>query len=255
MTEMKTALITGATSGFGAAIARRLVRDGFRVAVTGRRRDRLDGLTDELGSDRCLALEFDVRDRHACLEAVRNLPWEYAALDVFVNNAGGARGLDSADKADLDDWDWMVDVNVKGLMYMARAVLPSMVARGSGLVVNMGSVAGTYPYPGGNVYGAVKAFVHQFSLNLRADLVGSGVRVTSIEPGLAETEFSLVRFKGDAEKANAVYRGTTPLSAEDIAGIVSWLSQLPPHVNINVLEVMSEAQAFGPFVVKRNGMP
>ena len=245
------ALITGATAGFGAAIARRFVKDGHKVIITGRRVERLTALTKELGAANCLPLAFDVADREACLAAINTLPENFAALDVLVNNAGGAKGLDPVHKANLDDWDWMVDVNIKGLMYMTRAVTPGMVARGKGLVVNIGSVAGTYPYPAGNAYGGVKAFVHQFSLNLRADLVGTGVRVTSLEPGLAETEFSLVRFKGDEEKAAAVYKGTKPLTAEDIAEIVSWVAALPDHININVLEVMTEKQAFGPFVIKR----
>lgn len=248
----KTVLITGATAGLGAATARRFAKAGHRVIVTGRRQDRLDALVRELGADRCLALNFDVADRQACLEAVQGLPPAFAGVDVLVNNAGGAKGLDPAQSANLDDWDWMVDVNVKGLMYMARAVLPGMVERKDGVIINIGSVAGTYPYPGGNAYGGVKAFVHQFSLNLRADLVGTGVRVTSFEPGLAETEFSLVRFKGDAEKAANVYKGTKPLSAEDIGEMLLWIGTLPPHININVLEVMTEKQAFGPFVIKRD---
>jgi 3-hydroxy acid dehydrogenase/malonic semialdehyde reductase len=247
-----TALITGATSGFGEATARRFARDGHRVIVTGRRRDRLDRLTRELGTGICLPLVFDVTDREACLKAVDDLPPAFAKLDVLVNNAGGALGLDAAQAANLDDWDTMVEVNIKGLLHMARAVLPGMIERGTGLIVNLGSVAGTYPYPGGNVYGATKAFVHQFSLNLRADVVGTGVRVTSLEPGLAETEFALVRFKGDKEKAGKTYAGTKPMTAEDIAEMIWWLATLPPHINVNVLEVMPEKQAFGPFVVKRD---
>jgi len=252
MAETMTALITGATSGFGEATARRFVREGHRVIVTGRRRDRLDKLTRELGTGTCLPLVFDVTDRAACLRSVGDLPPAFAKVDVLVNNAGGALGLDAAQNANLDDWDTMVDVNIKGLLYMARAVLPGMIERGSGLIVNLGSVAGSYPYPGGNVYGAAKAFVHQFSLNLRADVVGTGVRVTSLEPGLAETEFALVRFKGDREKAAKTYAATKPMTAEDIADIIWWLATLPPHINVNVLEVMPEKQAFGPFVVKRD---
>jgi len=246
------ALVTGATSGFGEAIARRFVKEGHRVIVTGRRQDRLAKLTRELGTGNCLPLAFDVTDRAACLKSIEDLPPAFAAVDVLVNNAGGALGLDPAQSANLDDWDAMIDVNVKGLVYMARAALPGMVERGKGLIVNIGSVAGTYPYPGGNVYGASKSFVHQFSLNLRADVVGTGVRVTSLEPGLAETDFALVRFKGDKEKAAKTYAGTKPMTAHDIADIVWWLAALPPHINVNVLEVMPEKQAFGPFNVKRD---
>lgn len=252
MSDSKIALITGATSGFGAAAARRFVKAGHKVIITGRRQDRLDALTRELGTASCLPLCFDVSDRAACFKAIEDLPPAFAAIEVLVNNAGGAKGLDAAQTANLDDWDWMIDVNVKGLMYMTRAVLPGLIERGNGVIINVGSVAGTYPYPGGNAYGAAKAFTHQFSLNLRADVVGTGVRVTSLEPGLAETEFSLVRFAGDAEKAGKVYQGTKPLTPEDIGEIVYWLASLPPHVNVNVLEVMTERQAFSPFNIKRD---
>ncbi len=248
----KTVLVTGATAGFGAATARRFAKDGHKVVITGRRQDRLDALVKEIGKERCHALGFDVSDRQAGIDAIASLPAAFAGINVLVNNAGGAKGLDPAQSANLDDWDWMVDVNVKGLMYMARAVLPGMVERKDGVIINIGSVAGTYPYPGGNAYGGVKAFVHQFSLNLRADLVGTGVRVTSFEPGLAETEFSLVRFKGDAEKAANVYKGTRPMTPEDVAEMLYWIGTLPAHINVNVLEVMTEKQAFGPFVIKRD---
>jgi len=248
----KIALITGATAGFGAATARRFVKEGHRVIVTGRRQERLDAMVRELGAANCLALNFDVADRQAGIDALAGLPPAFAKINVLVNNAGGAKGLDPAQSANLDDWDWMVDVNIKGLTYMTRAVLPGMVERKDGVIINIGSVAGSYPYPGGNAYGGVKAFVHQFSLNLRADLVGSGVRVTSFEPGLAETEFSLVRFKGDQEKAANVYKGTKPLSSDDVAGMLYFIATLPPHINVNVMEVMTEKQAFGPFVIKRD---
>lgn len=252
MAAQMIALVTGATSGFGEATARRFAKEGHRVIVTGRRQDRLDKLTRELGTGSCLPLKFDVADRQACLQAIKDLPPAFAKVDVLVNNAGGALGLDPAQSANLDDWDTMVDVNIKGLLYMARAVLPGMIERGRGLIVNIGSVAGTYPYPGGNVYGASKSFVHQFSLNLRADVVGTGVRVTSLEPGLVETDFALVRFKGDKEKAAKTYAGTKPMNAGDIAEIIWWLATLPPHINVNVLEVMPEKQAFGPFNIKRD---
>ena len=253
MPKQMTALVTGATSGFGAATARLFAKEGHKVVITGRRRDRLDAMVKELGETNCHALCFDVADRDACGKAIEGLPKDFAQLDVLVNNAGGALGLDPAQTANLDDWDQMVDVNCKGLMYVARAVLPGMMERRNGVIINIGSVAGTYPYPGGNVYGATKAFVHQFSLNMRADVVGSGVRVTSFEPGLAETEFSLVRFKGDAEKAGQVYSKTSPLMPEDIAAMLYWIATQPPHVNINLIEVMAEKQAFGPFVIKREG--
>ncbi len=252
MTKTMTALVTGATSGFGAATARLFAKEGHKVVITGRRQDRLDALVAELGAERCHALCFDVADRAAGQQAVESLPKAFADLDVLVNNAGGALGLDPAQTSNLDDWEQMVDVNCKGVMYMARAVLPGMMARHNGVIINVGSVAGSYPYPGGNVYGATKAFVHQFSLNLRADVVGSGVRVTSFEPGLAETEFSLVRFKGDSEKASQVYGKTQPLQPEDIAAMLYWIATQPPHVNVNLIEVMAEKQAFGPFVVKRD---
>jgi 3-hydroxy acid dehydrogenase/malonic semialdehyde reductase len=219
--------------------------------VAARRGDRIAALAHELG-DQALAIELDVRDREAVEFAITNLPAAFAEIDVLVNNAGLAKGLEPAPRASLDDWDQMVDTNCKGLMYVTRAVLPGMVARRRGHVINIGSVAGSYPYPGGNVYGASKAFVHQFSLNLRSDLHGTGVRVTCIEPGLAGgTEFSTVRFDGDQAKASAVYTGVDALGADDVAQAVHWVSQLPPHVNINVLEMMTIDQSFGPFQVHR----
>ncbi len=191
-----------------------------------------------------------MRDRAAVERALSSLPPDFAQVDVLVNNAGLALGLEPAQRASLDEWDQMIDTNARGLVAVTRQVIPGMVERGRGHVVNLGSVAGTYPYPGGNVYGATKAFVHQFSLNLRADLVGTGVRVTCVEPGMADTEFSLVRLK-DAEKARAVYQGLEPLSAADVADAIHWVVTRPPHVNVNVLELMPEAQAFSPFTVKR----
>jgi 3-hydroxy acid dehydrogenase / malonic semialdehyde reductase len=247
------ALVTGATAGFGAAIARRFAADGARVIAAGRRTDRLDALREELGADRVLPLALDVRDRAAVAAALEGLPEDWAAIDVLVNNAGLARGLEPAQSADLDDWDAMVDTNVKGLAYVTRAVLPGMVARGRGHVVNIGSTAGEFPYPGGNVYGATKAFVRQFSLNLRADLYGTPVRVTDIEPGLVGgTEFSNVRF-GDDAKAAAVYRGTEALTPDDIADAVHWVATRPARVNVNVLQVMPVSQSFGPLRVHREG--
>jgi len=245
--------VTGASAGFGEAIARRFAADGARVIVSARRSDRIAELAKELGSD-VLPLTIDVRDRAAVADAVSGLPPEFAAIDVLVNNAGLALGLEPAYEASLDDWDAMIDTNCKGLAYCTRAVLPGMVERGHGHVINLGSIAGTYPYPGGNVYGATKAFVHQFSLDLRSDLQGTGVRVTSVEPGLSGgTEFSVVRFGGDRGKAGQVYEGVHPLEAGDVAEAVHWAASLPSHVNINVIEMMPVAQSFGPLAVARQG--
>lgn len=245
-------LVTGATAGFGQAIARRLVADGHTVIATGRRLDRLRELAAELGG-KLVPRVMDVT-RRADVEA--SFAWaegEVGQIDGLINNAGLALGIEPADRASLDDWETMIDTNIKGLIYCTRAVLPGMVARNRGAVINLGSIAGTYPYPGGNVYGATKAFVHQFSLNLRSDLVGKKIRVSSIEPGLCGgTEFSQTRFRGDAEQARAVYQGTEPLNADDIAHTVSWLLSLPEHVNINAIEMMPICQAPGPLAVKRD---
>lgn len=249
----RTVFVTGASAGFGEAIARRFAADGARVVVSARRSDRITELAKELGHD-VLPLTLDVRDRAAVADAVSGLPPEFAAIDVLVNNAGLALGLEPAYAASLDDWDAMIDTNCKGLAYCTRAVLPGMVQRGHGHVINLGSIAGTYPYPGGNVYGATKAFVHQFSLDLRSDLQGTGVRVTSVEPGLSGgTEFSVVRFGGDRGKAGQVYEGVHPLEAGDVAEAVHWAASLPSHVNINVIEMMPVAQSFGPLAVAREG--
>ncbi|MFY9780326.1 MAG: SDR family oxidoreductase [Candidatus Baltobacteraceae bacterium] len=246
-------LVTGASAGFGAATVRRFARDGARVIAASRRLEKLEELQREFGES-VLPLALDVRDRSAVVAAIDSLPPAFAAIDVLVNNAGLALGLDPAQQADLDDWDAMVDTNVKGLMYCTRAVLPGMIARGSGHIINLGSTAAEFPYPGGNVYGATKAFVYQFSLNLRADLLGTAVRVTDIEPGLAGgTEFSQVRFHGDAAKAASVYAGTTPLQPEDVADAIHWVATRPSHVNVNSLQIMPVAQAFGPLAVKRTG--
>ena len=244
-------LITGATAGFGLAIARRFAAEGHRVVLAGRRQDRLDALLAELG-DNAHALTLDVRDRDAVLAAIAGLPPEFADTDVLVNNAGLALGVNPAQRANLDDWHTMVDTNVKGLMTVTHAVLPGMVARDRGHVINIGSVAGNWPYPGGNVYGATKAFVRQFSLNLRADLAGTRVRVTDIEPGLvAGTEFSSVRFAGDTERADAVYKGTEPLTAEDVTDAVHWVATRPAHVNINTIELMPVCQSFAGLSINR----
>jgi 3-hydroxy acid dehydrogenase/malonic semialdehyde reductase len=243
-------LVTGASSGFGLACAERFAREGARVVVAGRRTDRLEALAARLG-ERVHPLALDVRDRAGVAKALGALPGPFAAVDVLVNNAGLALGLEPAHRADLDEWQRMIDTNVTGLALVTRAILPGMVARDRGHVVNIGSVAGTYPYPGGNVYGATKAFVHQFSLNLRADLLGTRVRVTSIEPGMAETEFSEVRFGGDKARAKKVYEGIDALTAGDVADAVLWCVTRPARVNVNVVELMPVAQAFSPFTLHR----
>ena len=246
-----TVLVTGATAGFGAAVCRRFAAAGARVVATGRRADRLAALKAEIG-ERCHTLELDVRDAAAVQAAIDGLPAPFAAIDVVVANAGLALGLEPAHQANLADWDGMIATNINGLIYTVRATLPGMVARDRGHVILLGSVAGDYPYPGGNVYGATKAFVKQFALNLRADLLGANVRVTNIEPGMAETEFSLTRFKGDAAKADKVYEGLTPMSADEIAETIFFTCTLPRHFNINRMQMMPVMQAFGPFAVKRN---
>lgn len=243
--------VTGATSGYGRATAQAFIRSGAKVVGTGRRTERLQDLKKEWG-EHFLPLPFDVSKRAEVESAVAGLPEAFREVDVLVNNAGGAIGLDPAPTADLDDWDAMVDINVKGLMYCTRLFLPGMVQRKRGHIINLGSVAGEFPYPGGNVYGAVKAFVHQFSYNLRADLLGTGVRVTDIQPGLtSDTEFSKVRFKGDEEKAAAVYKGVKALSADDVADAIHWVATRPAHVNINVVQMMATDQAWGPFAIHR----
>jgi 3-hydroxy acid dehydrogenase / malonic semialdehyde reductase len=245
-------LVTGATSGFGAAIARRFAREGHRIIATGRRAERLAALAAELGDAVALTLPLDLRDRAAVERAVAALPPELAEIDLLVNNAGLARGLEPAQRADLDDWQEMVDTNIKGLMTMTRAILPGMVARDRGHVVNLGSTAAHWPYPGANVYGATKAFVHQFSLNLRSDLLGTKVRVAVVHPGVVGgTEFSSIRFHGDDTRAAKVYEGAEPLLPEDVAETVHWVATLPARVNINAIELMPVGQAFAGLAVSR----
>lgn len=245
-----TALVTGASAGFGAAIVRRLHADGWRVVAAARRVDRLQALAGELG-ERVLAFPLDVTDRAAVAALPSSLPAGFDTVDLLVNNAGLALGLLPAHQASLDDWETMVATNVTGLMRCTRALLPGMVERGRGHVVNIGSAAGSNPYPGANVYGATKAFVHHFTLNLKADLLGTPVRVTDIEPGLAETEFSIVRFHGDEAAAKRVYEGTAPLTADDIAEAAWWAATRPAHVNVNRIELMPVCQAFAPLAVHR----
>jgi NADP-dependent 3-hydroxy acid dehydrogenase YdfG len=247
----KTVLITGASAGFGAACARKYRGERARLVLAARRLDRLEKLQEELSDTETLIIQLDVRDRQSVAETLTGLPETYREVDILINNAGLALGLEPAHEADMDNWETMVDTNIKGLMYCTRHILPGMVKRGQGHIINIGSVAGSTPYPGGNVYGATKAFVKQFSNNLRADLNGTAIRVTNIEPGLAETEFSIVRFNGDTARAAEVYEGTQPLTANDIAEIVHWVTGLPSHININRLEVMPVCQTWAPFSISR----
>ena len=247
----KTALVTGATAGFGLAICKKLIEAGYKVIGTGRRAARLAELHSQLGND-FLPLTFDITDLEATKQALNQRPEGWQAVDLLVNNAGLALGLEPAHQADLNDWAQMIDTNVKGLVNITRLVLPEMVARNHGHIINLSSIAGNYPYPGGNVYGGTKAFVTQFSLNLRADLAGTKIRVSNVEPGLCGgTEFSNVRFHGDDEKAAKVYENVQSVQPEDIANIVLWLNQQPEHVNINRIEVMPTAQSFNPLKVTK----
>jgi 3-hydroxy acid dehydrogenase/malonic semialdehyde reductase len=248
----KTAFITGASAGFGEGCARRFAREGWRLVLVARRLERLRDLQKELGgNEKIHIIPLDIQQKTAVKNAIDKLPEKFRNIDVLVNNAGLALGLEPSHTASLEDWETMVDTNIKGLLYCTRLILPGMVKRNSGYIINIGSTAGNWPYPGGNVYGATKAFVKQFSRNLRADLFGTKVRVTNIEPGLAETEFSMVRFKGDSHRANQVYKGTQPLTAEDIAEVVFWVTSLPEHVNINRIEVMPTDQTWGPLALDR----
>jgi 3-hydroxy acid dehydrogenase / malonic semialdehyde reductase len=244
--------ITGASSGFGAALTRRFAAEGHRVVAVARRGDRLDALSAEYG-ERILPVVLDVRARADVERVLTSLPADFAAVDCLVNNAGLALGMAAVPAASVDDWETMIDTNCKGLMYATQALLPGMLERKRGHIVNIGSVAGSHAYVGGNVYGASKAFVHQFSANLRSDLHGTGVRVTCIEPGLCSgTEFSDVRFHGDTARAAAVYTGMQPLMAEDVADAVQWAVSVPAHVNVNRIELMPVAQSLAGFQVARS---
>lgn len=244
-------LITGATSGFGAEMARKFAQNGHKVIAAGRRKERLNTLGAELGNA-LLPVVMDVSDKASIMNGLAALPAGWQEIDVLINNAGLALGIEPAQRASLEDWETMIATNCKGLVTITHALLPAMVARGRGTVINIGSVAGTYPYPGGNVYGATKAFVDQFTMNLRADLIGTGVRATNIAPGLCGgTEFSNVRLKDDAAAAK-VYEGTAPLTAHDIAETAYWIATLPPHININYIEMMPTCQGFAPFAINRN---
>ncbi|TPG20610.1 SDR family NAD(P)-dependent oxidoreductase [Sphingomonas koreensis] len=246
---MRTALITGATSGIGEAAARAFVADGWRVIGTGRRADRLAALTDELGAA-FHGAHFDARDEAARDAAIEALPADFRDIDLLVNNAGLALGTAPAQDADLDQWKTMIDTNVVALISLTRKLLPTLIDR-KGAIINLSSVAASYPYTGGNVYGGTKAFVRQFSLGLRADLHGTGVRVTSIEPGMVETEFTVVRTGGDRQASDKLYTGADPMTGEDIAKTLLWVAELPPHLNINTLELMPVSQSFAGFQVAR----
>ncbi len=248
----ETVLITGATAGFGLACSERFAHEGRQLVIAGRRGKRLAEFKAAHPEVPVHTMTLDVRDRAQVEKGIAELPERFSNIDILVNNAGLALGLSGAQDADMDDWETMVDTNIKGLLYLTRAVLPGMVKRNRGHIINLGSVAGNYPYPGANVYGASKAFVKQFSKNLLTDLVTTKIRVTNIEPGLAESEFSIVRFHGDKEKADQVYQGTDPLTPDDIAEIVYWVCSVPPHVNINCVEVMPVCQSCGPFLIHRD---
>ncbi len=246
----KTVLITGATSGFGKAAARRFVKDGWQVIGTGRRADRLQALVKELGADKMHAASFDISDSGALDAAIAALPGAFRNIDLLINNAGLALGTAPAQKADLGQWQTMIDTNVRGLVTLTHKLLPGLIER-KGAIINISSVAASYPYPGGNVYGGTKAFVVQFSLGLRSDLHGTGVRVTCVEPGMTETEFTLVRTKGDQSASDKLYKGADPMTGEDIAETLLWIANLPPHMNINRIELMPVNQSFSPFQVYR----
>lgn len=246
---MKTAIVTGATSGIGEATARALAGAGWQVIVTGRRADRLTALVDDYG-DLIHPAVFDVRDPAALDDALAALPDRFRGIDLLVNNAGLALGTATAQQADLDQWRTMIDTNVTALVSITHRLLPGLIDRKGG-IVNIASVAGTYPYAGGNVYGGTKAFVQQFTLGLRSDLHGTGVRVSAIDPGMVETEFTLVRTGGNQGASDTLYSGADPMTAEDIAATVLWIASLPPHLNINRLELMPVSQSFAGFQVAR----
>ena len=250
--ENQVVFITGATSGFGEATARLLFANGAKLIIAGRRQERLEKLKDELGANKIHTIKLDVTNNDQIIKAVNNLPDEFSNINALINNAGLALGLEPAHQCNLENWDRMIDTNIKGLTYCTRAILPNMVKRDNGYIINIGSIAGNYAYPYSNVYGASKAFVHHFSLNLRADLSGTKVRVTSIAPGIAETEFSIVRFKGNEEKAKKIYEKTLALTANDIAETILWCLTRPEHVNINNLEIMPTCQSFAALSVIRN---
>ena len=253
MNTNKTALITGATSGIGQATARLFASEGVRLILCGRRQERLDTLVSELEKLTDVhALNFDVRDRNLVTNAINNLPSSFSEIDILINNAGNAHGLDSFQEGSLDDWDAMMDINVKGLLYVSKAIIPKMIERKMGHIINIGSTAGKEVYPNGNVYCASKHAVDAINQGMRLDLNGKGIRVGAVNPGLVATEFSEVRFKGDIERANKVYQNFTPLRPEDIADIIWFAVTRPPHVNIADLTVMCLDQASSTIVNKTN---
>ena len=247
----QTVLITGATSGFGAAAVKRFAKAGWRVIATGRRAERLQPLVEQFGAERVHATAFDIRDEAALEAALSALPEGFRDIDVLINNAGLALGTAPAQSASLQDWRTMIDTNITALVTLTHRLLPTLVER-KGVIINMSSIAASYPYPGGNTYGGTKAFVKQFSLGLRSDLHGTGVRVTSIEPGMAETEFTVVRTHGDQAASDRVYGGANPMTAEDIAEQLFYIATLPPHLNINRLEIMPVTQSFPAFQIHRH---
>ncbi|MCK1186938.1 SDR family NAD(P)-dependent oxidoreductase [Streptococcus uberis] len=249
----KIALVTGASAGFGLSIVTELVKEGYRVIGAARRMSILKSLEEQFGSSHFFPLEMDVSKTNSIDEALAKLPKEWQEIDVLINNAGLALGLDKAFEADFSNWMTMINTNIVGLTYLTQKILPQMVERNSGTIINLGSTAGTIPYPGGNIYGATKAFVKQFSLNLRADLAGSKIRVSNIEPGLCEgTEFSSVRFNGDKERVKNLYEGAHAIQPIDIAKTVSWILSQPEYVNINRIEIMPVSQSYGPQPVFRD---
>lgn len=248
---MKTILITGVSSGFGLEMTKLFSKNKYRVIGVARREDRLEKLKKKIGKN-FLPIKLDVADKKEVFKSLSKLPKPFNKVDILVNNAGFALGLDRANDAFLEDWEKMIDTNIKGLIYVTKAILPIMIKQKSGYIFNLGSTAGTWPYEGGNVYGATKSFVKQFSFNLRCDLKGTNIRVTNIEPGLAQTEFSNIRFKGDDKRADGVYEGVKPLNAKDISNIIFMCASQPSHVNINSLEVMPTCQSWGALTVAKN---
>ncbi|MCS6980083.1 MAG: SDR family NAD(P)-dependent oxidoreductase [Flavobacteriales bacterium] len=242
--EKKRILITGATSGIGAATARCLGLLGHPLVLCGRRQQRLEALAQELSSTtQVFTLGFDISKRQEVVAAISSLPSAWSAIDVLINNAGNAHGLDLIHEGQIEDWEAMIDINIKGLLYLTRQVVPGMVARGRGHIINIGSIAGREPYPGGNVYGATKAAVDLLTQGMRMDLLDKGIKVSAIHPGLVETEFSLVRFKGDSEKARRVYEGYQPLRPEDVADLIRYMVEAPEHVNLADVLLLPKAQA------------
>lgn len=246
----KIALITGATAGFGNSSVKEFIDNGWKVIATGRREERLLALKEQFG-EALHTLTFDVQNSTQINEAIDSLPSNFKNIDLLINNAGLALGTAAAQECDLEQWNTMVDTNIRGLMSLTHKVLPTLIEQ-RGAVINISSVAASYPYPGGNVYGGTKAFVVQFSLGLRSDLHGTGVRVTCVEPGMSETEFTLVRTKGDQSASDKLYEGANPMTGEDIAKTLYWIATLPPHMNINRVELMPVNQSFSPFQVHRN---